>query len=111
MTLQFDMTSPAAMAFAAFLRANGYSCILPIDHQRYACLCPFAFTTAIVTGRWFDYGGLDDRWCYSSPEDALGALLDWAVEDFQDEPNGWHRHHRTGRRRPHGDASKEYINP
>lgn len=25
------------------------------------------------------------------------------------EPNGWHRHPKTGRRRPGGGASKEYI--
>lgn len=27
------------------------------------------------------------------------------------EPSGWFRHPPTGRRRPDGDPSKEYINP
>jgi hypothetical protein len=27
------------------------------------------------------------------------------------EPEGWYRHIETGRRRPEGDPSKEYINP
>lgn len=29
----------------------------------------------------------------------------------EEEPAGWIRHVQSGRRRPEGDSSKEYINP
>lgn len=37
---------------------------------------------------------------------AVCALLEW---EGPGEPEGWFRNHRTGRRRPGGDASQEYI--
>lgn len=38
---------------------------------------------------------------------AVAALIEW---DGTGEPEGWIRHPMTGRRRPGGDASKEYVN-
>ena len=50
-----------------------------------------------------------DRWCYMTLNDARAAADIW--DPFTEaEPTGWHRHPRTGRRRPDGDASKEYVN-
>lgn len=37
---------------------------------------------------------------------AWRAALGW---DGAGEPEGWYRHLRTGRRRPGGDASKQYV--
>jgi len=51
--------------------------------------------------------GYDDRWCYTSLQGALAALENWTG----DEPEGWIRHPRSGRRRPDGDAAKEFVNP
>lgn len=49
---------------------------------------------------------LDDCWCYDSVELAVKALEAW---DGDGEPTGWKRHPASGRRRPEGDESKEYV--
>lgn len=53
--------------------------------------------------QWFD-----DSWEYTDPARALVAFLSWDPAT-QVEPDGWYRHPRTGRRRPDGDASREYV--
>lgn len=49
-----------------------------------------------------------DVWDFQADrtEDAWRAALAW---DGAGEPEGWYRHLRTGRRRPGGDASKQYV--
>lgn len=49
----------------------------------------------------------DDVWCYQAPQTELAwrAALGW---DGEGEPEGWYRHPESGRRRPGGDAAKEY---
>lgn len=50
----------------------------------------------------------DGRWCYSSYDKARAALDAWNGEDGT-EPDGWHRHVNSGRRRdPDGT---EYVMP
>jgi hypothetical protein len=53
--------------------------------------------------------GYDDRWCFQDQVIADYALTEWKARDFKGEPIGWHRHPRTGRRRPGGDATQEYL--
>lgn len=53
-------------------------------------------------------GGYEDRYCYQMRYGALLAMGKW---DGAGDPEGWHRHPKSGRRRPGGDASKEYIDP
>jgi hypothetical protein len=36
------------------------------------------------------------------------ALREW---DGNGEPDGWMRHPDSGRRRPDGDAAREYVEP
>ena len=36
----------------------------------------------------------------------MQALANW---DGVGDPEGWYRHRKTGRRRPNGDQTKEYI--
>ena len=50
-----------------------------------------------------------DAWCYESVEKALLAMGQWNPET-ESEPSGWIRHLASGRRRPNGDESREYIN-
>jgi hypothetical protein len=52
--------------------------------------------------------GYDDSWCYDTLDSAIAAMNAWDPEK-QVEPDGWMRHINTARRRPDGDASKEYI--
>lgn len=51
--------------------------------------------------------GHADCYCYDELEGAIKALQ--ALKPYFEEPTGWKRHPATGRRRPHGDPSKEYV--
>lgn len=68
----------------------------------------FAYTFAILAG--CDRGGYRDRWCYESRAQALRAFQSWSGAKGT-EPDGWHRHPDTGRRRPEGDREREYVAP
>lgn len=50
----------------------------------------------------------EDVWDFLSLDAAVAALLSW---DGTGEPIGWHRHPRTGRRRPDGDPAREHVHP
>jgi len=52
-------------------------------------------------------GGYDNVWDYSSPESALIAMESWCADD--PEPQGWHRHHSTGRYRINGKRELEWV--
>jgi hypothetical protein len=108
--MAIDLTSPESLAFGDYMRANGYWFIVPIDDENYACLCQFAYTCAILKGRWGDRTGYDDRWCFHDAQAATEALVNWFIVDIRDpEPSGWHRHTPSHRRRPDGDPTKEYV--
>jgi hypothetical protein len=68
--------------------------ILP-DGRRWAAVCRFMFTTAVIVGRIGEILSYDDRWCYHDEQSAIEALEAW---DGTNEPTGWHRHPATGRR-------------
>jgi hypothetical protein len=55
-------------------------------------------------------GFFTDTWIYQSQMVERGwvAALGW---DGKDEPEGWYRHPQSGRRRPDGDPSKEFVRP
>lgn len=65
------------------------------------------FTYAIVSG--LSGFGYEDRWCYHSQDAAEKALTEWDGE-YGTEPEGWHRHPSTGRRRVNADPQQESIN-
>lgn len=67
----------------------------------FAAVFKFMYTAGIV--HKLDEYGYSDRWCYHSVEDAVAALDAW---DGTGEPQGWHRHPKTGRRR---DGSREWV--
>jgi hypothetical protein len=74
--------------------------------DRYFAIYPLLFTHAIITGRVGDRFSYEDRWCYHTYAAAKIALDAWNGEG---EPEGWHRHPDTGRRRD--ENGREYINP
>lgn len=76
------------------------------DGRRIAVL-PLMYTAAVAIGHPAQLNWYDDRWCYHSVSAAWEAAMRW---DGTGEPDGWHRHPDTGRRRPGGDPSKEYVN-
>lgn len=96
----------AADSMRAVCEASGYTDYTPYPSGRDACLARFGFTVAILADMTPD--GHGDRWCYDTIEQARAALEAWNGE-HDTEPQGWHRHPTTGRRRPDGDAAREYI--
>ena len=64
--------------------------------NRYAALHPKVYTYSIIVGKIGDECSYDDYWCYTDYAVALLALNAW---DGAGDPDGWHRHPKTGRRR------------
>lgn len=86
----------------------GVYCFLKVfPNGECAWLARMIFTWAILYG-WRDHGHLD-RWCYESLTEAKGALDDWNGEPGT-EPEGWHRHPRSGRRRD-VVTGREWVQP
>jgi len=52
--------------------------------------------------------GFHSNYCFHDTYDAWRGAIGW---DGQGDPEGWVRHIETGRRRPDGDAEREYVNP
>jgi hypothetical protein len=103
----------AAKFFGWLVIECGYRDVRVLDFEtgeRWAAIYPLAYTHAIITGAVGDYVTIADRWCYGDYDKAKRAIEAWSG-DPGTEPEGWHRHPRSGRRRPDGDASQEYIEP
>jgi hypothetical protein len=90
----------------AFQPINGYL-VRRIDDEHYMAIGRFMYTHAILKGRIDDLVGYSDRWCYHTPLAAVAAASVWDGSDGT-EPEGWHRHPRSGRRR-HLDADTGEI--
>lgn len=87
--------------------ANGYIHYRRFPSGRDAAICKLMYTWAIYADltAW----GYGDRWCFSSYAKALTALAEWDGAD-DTEPQGWHRHPDSGRRREDGDPARETVN-
>lgn len=110
MAVSLDERDPRIMSDLAHLmrmKELGYEHVRPISGGRWAGLMRFMFTYAIIVGQMGDESTYDDRWCYETYAAALMALETW---DGEGEPEGWHRHPISGRRRKGGDPATEYIN-
>jgi hypothetical protein len=80
-----------------------------LDDGRVLDVTPLGWGYALLGIIWVEDLGLglySDVWQYQERDAALAALAAW---DGQGEPEGWYRHPATGRRRPGGDSSKEYV--
>jgi hypothetical protein len=73
-------------------------------------LYPMMFTHKLCLGPADNALWFDDSWCYPTREAGMQALETWDPLNPETlEPDGWHRHPRTGRRRPDGDPTQEYV--
>lgn len=98
--LTFDFTEEQ-------LAAWGYVYSRKLANGDWAGIMPMTFGKGrLCTG--LNHGGYEDGWCYEVLMDAVMALANWDTEDAA-EPEGWFRHPFTGRRRPDGDKSREYV--
>lgn len=76
---------------------------------RYVAVVPYLYTWGLIVGRCVHATRFfDDRWCYHDVAAAVAAAHVW---DGTGEPEGWHRHPMSGRRRVDGDPTREYIQP
>jgi hypothetical protein len=64
------------------------------------------FTFRLTVARDGCEWGYDTSYCYHTDEAAISAMNEW---DGTGDPEGWHRNPETGRRRPDGDPSREYV--
>lgn len=101
-----------------FLLATGasdnpdLSRIRDIGDGTYVWAKPLLFHWTVISGYWHDLVGYNDRWCFENEQLAMAALEQWPDRPAPDyEPAGWHRHPKTGRRRPSADAELEYVDP
>lgn len=96
---QFSMMLIDGMApyDIAQAQADGYPHVEEITTGLLIGVRPLMYTVAIV-GPLYRWGYLE-RWCYHDLASAWGALKDWRESGFEDEPQGWHRHIPTDRRR------------
>ena len=79
------------------IRPEDLICYFDVQEKGEAAIVgvmPLLFTHAIVSG--INAYGYEDRWCYESYAEAKAALDAW---DGTGEPNNWHRHPPSGRRR------------
>lgn len=51
--------------------------------------------------------GYEDSYCYTARDQAVEAMAAW--DGSGDPGGGWHRHPKSGRRRPDGDPAKEFV--
>ena len=72
----------------------------------YAAAKPLLFHYTMIIGVTGDTCCFEKRYCYQTKEGVLQALAEW---DGVGDPAGWHRSPETGRRRPDGNPTQEYI--
>ena len=75
----------------------------------YVAVMPLIYTAAVIVSRVDNNMTYLDRWCYHSIHEAIAAGDAWNGPWPDTEPEGWHRHPATGRRRENGDPSKEEV--
>jgi hypothetical protein len=94
--------------FRWLLDPQGGNCVAAKDlgDGVYAAIKPLLFHWTMIVGEIDNYVTILDRWCYKDRVGATHGLLAW---NGNGDPSGWNRHINTGRRRPDGDATREYI--
>lgn len=89
------------------MRSYGYVAWRVLDDGRILAVGPMLFGN----GRLFvdvHADGYEDCYCYDGLARAIASMADFDPAT-EAEPSGWKRHPMTGRRRPGGDASQEYV--
>lgn len=98
------------LTYMMWLKTCGYQRITPLPGNRWVALQPLMFHWSMIIGKIGDMTSYDDRYCFASRPVADAALDDWIERGFDGEPQFWHRHPKTGRRRAEGDPEAETIN-
>lgn len=112
-TLLTPRDGPDAEFFEWLRTEDGGHCALAGDmgDGRYCAVKPLLFHWTMIVGVIGDRCSYEDRFCYADRTLAFSALLEWMTRGWKDEPIWWHRHPKSGRRRPDGDPAREYVAP
>jgi hypothetical protein len=90
----------------------GYLNISATGDGNWVAIREMLFSTAdIIRGEIGDMIGHSEEWRYADTWGAVVALTLWKEIGFESEPEAWIRHVPSGRRRPNGDISREYVAP
>ena len=81
-----------------------------VSGGRWAELWPMPFNFQILVLPCRGSMTVDRRYSYTDLVEALVGFATWAAGD-DDEPAGWIRSQPDNRRRPDGDAAREYVRP
>lgn len=102
------MPKPATEYSAEFFMDLGYAYVRQLPDGSWAGVKPMLFGNARLCMD-MDWSGVNgEQYCYDGLAAAVLALASFDP-DTQEEPQGWKKSVLDGRRRPGGDASKEYI--
>lgn len=89
------------------LEESGYVAWRALEDGEYLGVLPMTFGKGRLCAG-LTHSGYEEGWCYESLLDAIAEMHRWTPGQ-EAEPSGWMRHPTSGRRRPDGDASKEYV--
>ncbi|WP_165356682.1 hypothetical protein [Sphingosinicella sp. BN140058] len=95
--------------FLEWLIGEGYVRLELASDDQWIGIRPLLFHWSMHLGLVGDTMGYNDRWCYQDEAAARAALAEWKSRGFKGEPEGWHRHPLSGRRRPEGRVELEYV--
>lgn len=104
---QSDLSQVIELHHSPYTQAGRVWFWKDLDDGRVVWVFPMMYNARIGVGLG-SMGTLDDGWCYESVEVAIRAAQAWEGEG---EPEGWHRHPGSGRRRPGGDPAQEFVAP
>jgi hypothetical protein len=91
-----------------FVDLNDYIVGARLPDGGFAAAVKMLFNLQIITG---DELEVWHRYSYNDLIVMAGAWFDWWAADFAGEPARWIRHQPSNRRRPDGDATREYVRP
>lgn len=75
---------------------------------RWLMVVPRMYNAGLIVDRDLDDGMFEEEYSYEALDEAIVALIVWDPATDAD-PSGWVRHIPSYRRRPGGDAAKEYV--
>lgn len=103
------MTVDVAAFHDWLIRDNAYKHVRMFPEiGSYTATYQLLFHWTLIFGMIGDRFSVEDRWCYLDEAGAVTAQDAWNPTEGE-EPTGWHRHPKSGRRRPDGDPAREYV--
>lgn len=104
-----DHANPAIVEFQRWIIDNGYIGGAEMTDGTIVAVMPTVVGQGLlIVG---DRHSVAERYSYQTPEAAVFAMLDWRANEWEGEPEGWHRHQPTNRRRTNGDPAQETVRP